>query len=143
MEDQEILIPETKEVKIADRSYILSRLSLAQEFEIGKFFIRTVISSKEKLLIIFEKTKDSTSEIADFITILDVLSIDDICKLFGIILKENDDAFLKANLDSACIMLISADLVECNKYKIESVKKNFQRIKKVLSPLFMKKEKPK
>ena len=141
MEDREILMPEKKAVKLGDRTYIISRLSLQQEFDITKFFIRTVISSKEKLQIIIDKTKNSESNIADFVTVADVLSIDDVCLLMGIILKETDNAFLSTNLDSAYIMQIGADVIECNKNKIESVKKNFTRIMAMLAPLFPKSEK--
>ncbi len=140
MEDRELLMPEKKEIKIADRTYIISRLSLKQEFEISKFFVRTIISSKEKLQTIIEKTKNSESNIADFVTVVDLLSIEELCDLIGMILKEDDKIFLANNLDSAYIVQIGADLIECNKNKIESVKKNYSRIKAMLAPLFMKKE---
>ncbi len=141
MEDREILMPEKKRIEFGGKTYDISRLSLEQEWEIGKFFVRTVISSKEKLKAIFERTKNSDSNISDFVTIMDVLGLDDVCKLMGIILQEDDLRFLKSNLDVAYIMQIGADLIECNKNKIESVKKNFYRIKGMIAPLFELKKK--
>ena len=137
MKDELILVPETKEVIIGDRKYQVGRLSLTQEFKIGRFFSKTILSSQEKLKSIKENTEKGTSNADDILGILELLNEDEICKLFSVILKEDDIEFLKSNINLPIIIEIVADLLE--NYKIDSVKKNVQRIMDYVSQMLPKK----
>jgi len=137
MKDELILVPETKEVIIGDRKYQVGRLSLTQEFKIGRFFSKTILSSQEKLKSIKENTEKGTSNTDDILGILELLNEDEICKLFSVILKEDDIEFLKSNINLPIIIEIVADLLE--NYKIDSVKKNVQRIMDYVSQMLPKK----
>jgi len=137
MKDELILVPGTKEVIIGDRKYQVGRLSLTQEFKIGRFFSKTILSSQEKLKSIKENTEKGTSNADDILGILELLNEDEICKLFSVILKEDDIEFLKSNINLPIIIEIVADLLE--NYKIDSVKKNVQRIMDYVSQMLPKK----
>jgi len=137
MNDEKILVPETREVLIGDRKYKVSRLSLAQEFKIGRFFSQTLLSSQDKLKSIKENTEKGTSNAEDVMGILELLNEDEICKLFSVILKEDDIEFLKANINLPIIAEIVANVLE--NYNIESVKKNIQRIMDYVSQILPKK----
>ena len=137
MKDELILVPETKEVIIGDRKYQVGRLSLTQEFKIGRFFSKTILSSQEKLKSIKENTEKGTSNTDDILGILELLNEDEICKLFSVILNEDDIEFLKSNINLPIIIEIVADLLE--NYKIDSVKKNVQRIMDYVSQMLPKK----
>ena len=137
MKDEEILVPETKEVIIGDRKYQVGRLSLSQEFKIGRLFSITILTSQEKLKSIKESTEKGTSNADDILGILELLNEDEICKLFSVILKEDDTEFLKSNINLPIIVEIVATVLE--NYNIESVKKNIQRIMALVSNLLPKK----
>jgi len=137
MKDEEILVPETKEIIVGDRKYQISRLSLAQEFKVGRFFYQTILSSQEKIKSIKEKTEKSTSNTDDMLGIIELLNEEDICRLFSIILKEDDLEFLKVNINLPIILEIIANVL--GNYKIESVKKNIQKITAYVLQLLPKK----
>ena len=137
MQDELILVPETKEIVIGDRKYQVGRLSLAQEFKIGRFFSKAIFTSQDKLKSIKENTEKGTSNTDDVIGILELLDEEDVCKLFSVILKENDIDFLKSNINLPIIIEIVANVLE--NYKIDSVKKNIQRIMDYISQLLPKK----
>ena len=137
MNDELILIPDTKEIVIGDRKYQVGRLSLAQEFKIGRFFSKTILSSQEKLKSIKESTEKGATNTDDVLGILELLDEEEICKLFSVILKEDDIEFLKPNINLPIIVEIVATVLE--NYKIDSVKKNIQRIMALVSNLLPKK----
>jgi len=132
MNDELILVPDKKEVVIGDRKYQVGRLSLTQEFKIGRFFSKTILSSQEKLKSIKENTEKGTSNTDDILGILELLNEDEVCRLFSIILKEDDIEFLKSNINMPIIIEIIADILE--NYNIDGVKKNIQRIGSLLLP---------
>ena len=137
MNDELILIPDTKEIIVGDRKYQVGRLSLSQEFKIGRFFSKTILSSQEKLKSIKERTEKGATNTDDVLGILELLDEEDICKLFSVILKEDDIVFLKSNINLPIIVEIVANVLE--NYKIDSVKKNIQRIMSLVSQLLPKK----
>ena len=132
MQDELILVPDKKEVIIGDRKYQVGRLSLSQEFKIGRFFSKTILTSQEKLKSIKENTEKGTSNTDDILGILELLNEDEVCRLFSIILKEDDIEFLKSNINMPIIIEIIADILE--NYNIDGVKKNIQRIGSLLLP---------
>jgi len=135
--DELILVPDTKEIVIGDKKYQLGRLSLAQEFKIGRFFSKTIVSSQDKLKSIKENTEKGASNTDDILGILELLNEDEVCKLFSVILKEDDTEFLKSNINLPIIVEIVATVLE--NYNINSVKKNIQRIMDYVSNLLPKK----
>jgi len=137
MNDELILVPDKKEVVIGDRKYQVGRLSLTQEFKIGRFFSKTILSSQEKLKSIKESTEKGATNTDDVLGILELLNEDEICKLFSVILKEDDTEFLKSNINLPIIVEIVATVLE--NYKIDSVKKNIQRIMALVSQILPKK----
>ena len=132
MQDELIVVPDVKEIIVGDRKYQVGRLSLSQEFKIGRFFSKTILTSQEKLKSIKDNTEKGTSNADDILGIIELLNEDEVCKLFSIILKENDIEFLKSNINLPIIIEIVADILE--NYNIDNVKKNIQKIVSLLLP---------
>lgn len=132
MNEQDILIPKKENIKIANRKYKLGAITLKQAILFGQFMVKNIISKREKFKEFTEKTKDSDSNEQDILTMLEVINPQDSYKLFSILLNENDLKFLEDNLGLDTSIEIIAILCEYNNF--EKVKKNFQRIIKVLNP---------
>ena len=123
----DILIPNKKEIVVGNKKYHIGKLGIRQQHQIGKFVLNFFVSSQERLKEYQDKTKDSTSNITDMMTFLDMLNPEDILKIFSIILRENDIEFLENNLDFSTELLIIATVIEY--LNIEDIKKNFNLIK--------------
>lgn len=131
MKEQSILVPKKESIEIGDRTYELGALTLKQAILFGQFVAKNIFSKQEKFKELAERTKDSTSNANDILTILDIVTPKDSCKLFGILLNEDDLEFLEENLNLNISIEIVAILCEYNNF--EGVKKNFQRIIKVIN----------
>jgi len=130
MNDVDVLIPEPQEIWIGKRSYLLGELSLLQTLKVGKFIVKSIFNSKEKLDALAKEAEGSTDNMQDALKIIELLDEDKIPELISIILKENDIEYLHTNLTPTNTSEIIAVLCENNDFL--TLKKNINRIMKAV-----------
>lgn len=129
--DIDVLIPEIREIKIADRVYHLQKISIFDGIKLLRFISDVLIKNQERFKAFQDRTKESSSNIQDMMVLVELLEQDEFYKLLGLILKEKDAEFLKCNLDFGSASEVVAIFSEINEGQIQQVKKNYERIAKV------------
>lgn len=129
MTDIDILVPETKTIKVKDRSYKIGKLSFKQSLSLSRFIAKTILSNREKLTEFAAKSDKSTSNPEDIMNIINLLDDDDLFYFISILLKEDDIAFLNDNLGLENVIEIVTAICEYNDF--EKIKKNIGQIKTV------------
>jgi hypothetical protein len=128
--ENEILVPKKTSIVISDRTYQLGKISLKQAILFSRFIAANILSKHAKLQELKAKTKDSTSNAQDLMSIVELLDPQEVYKLFSILLIEDDLAFLESNLDLDTSVEIIAIFCEHNNF--DKVKKNVKRIGEAL-----------
>jgi len=128
----DLLIPKRKSITVGDRQYQIGKLSIFQQVEMVRFFTENIVSSQEKLAEIAKKTKGSTSNMEDLMSIVTLLKPSQINRFFAIILDEKDEKYIGDHLD---ILEEGTEIIAtvCESIDIEKVKKNIQRVIKAFN----------
>ncbi len=91
MNEMNVLIPETSCITVASRTYQIGKLSVRQFVEMSRFFVDIAGKLKNGVL-------STDNNVADFIFLIQALDESDVARLFAILLKEPDAAFVAARV---------------------------------------------
>ena len=130
MEDKDVLIPNTELVKIKNKTYKISKLTLFQALQISKFLTKTFFANPDKVNRFSDSTKNNSTNVQDLLDLISLLEEKDIGELFSIILKESDVGLLSnISLEDS----VEVFTILCKFNKIDTVKKNFEQIQKMMT----------
>ncbi len=134
----EKLVPQFQEVRIKDKYYKVGELSLKQTIQLSREIIRIIVKFSKTDLKALEGGK---SNIEDLLSFFSFLNENEIARIIGIIIKEENIKFLEENLS----LNISTEIlaIVCEKNDFSAIVKNVQRMmaaiqKKTCSPSLSK-----
>lgn len=128
----DVIMPETEKLNIGGREYAIGKLTLRQFLLLAKFFTKSFLGNKARVEDYKKKTAaGDTSNLEDMILFIEMLEPAEVSALFGIILSEQDTAFIDDNLTLDKSILILKRLLEVNETQI--VKKNILAIVEMLA----------
>lgn len=125
----ENLVPERIKVVVGEKSYSIGGLSIKQTIQLTKEIIKVIARLGTADL---SKLQEGESNLEDMLALFDFLSENEVAKIVGIMLKEDDQAFLKKKLTLEVITEILA--VICEKNDFGKILKNVQRMVKAVRP---------
>lgn len=117
------LVPEFQEVKVKDKYYRIGELSLKQTIQLSREIIRVIAGFSKNNL---EEIKGGKSNLEDLLSFFGFLNEDEIARIIGLILKEENIKFLKENLSLNVSTEILA--IVCEKNNFSMIVKNVQRM---------------
>lgn len=128
------LMPEYTKVVVGKKTYKIGGLSLRQTIQVLKEVVKVTTRLGTADL---SKLQKGESNLEDLLTFFDFLNEDEVAKVIGIILDEEDEKFLKENLNLEITTEILAAICERNDFG--KILKNVQRMvgavqKKTSSP---------
>jgi len=128
------LMPEYSKVAVGKKSYKVDGLSIKQTIQLLKEVTKVTVRLGTADL---SKLQKGESNIEDLLTLFDFLNEDEVAKIIGIILNEEDEPFLRKNLTLEATTEVLAAVCERNDFG--KILKNVQRMvgavqKKTSSP---------
>lgn len=117
------LMPEHSKVVVGKKSYEIGGLSIRQAVQLFKEVAKVTIRLGTADL---SKLQKGESNLEDLLTLFDFLSEDEVTRIIGILLDEEDELFLKKNLSLQTITEILASVCERNDFG--KILKNVQRM---------------
>lgn len=121
------LVPEHIKVVVGKKSYSIGGLSIKQTMQLIKEIMRVIVRLGDADLT---KLQSGETNVEDLLVFFDFLNEDEVAKVIGIMLNEDDGLFLKKNLTLESITEILAAV--CEKNNIEKILKNVQRMVKTI-----------
>lgn len=121
------LVPEGIKVVVGEKSYSIGGLSIRQTIQLIKEVVRVIVRLGDADLT---KLQSGETNMEDLLIFFDFLNEDEVAKIIGIMLDEEDGLFLKKNLILETITEILAAV--CEKNDIEKILKNVQRMVKAV-----------
>jgi hypothetical protein len=118
MNAQDIIIPKKYEVKVADRSYMIGTLSLAQIIELSRWFVEILPYVKHSVL-------SAETNIEAFMNIVSVVNEEKAADLYCIFLKETDRKFVTDNVLENGALAISIVSTICDANDFGKLIENF------------------
>jgi hypothetical protein len=118
MNSQDIILPKTEEIQIADRSYKIGTLSLKQILDLSRWFVQIAPQIKESVM-------SADTNIGALLNIVQAVDEKDSVGLFCIFLKELDRKFVEDNVTGNGVIASQILRVICEANDFGKLLENF------------------